>query len=140
LALSKTIEHEGTVVKVIDNTVVVNIVSASACSACHAKGACIAADTKDKIIEVKNPAATYHAGEQVIVILEESAGYKALFLGYVFPFLVLIATLLTVSQLTKSEVMSGLVAVGILIPYYLGLYFYREKVKKDFTFRIKKLK
>ena len=41
--------------------------------------------------------------------------------------------------LTGKDGLSGLVAIGILIPYYLCLYFFRDKLKNKFTFIIKKI-
>jgi Positive regulator of sigma(E), RseC/MucC. len=42
------IEHEGIIEKINGNHITVGIFQQSACSACHARGMCMAADSKEK--------------------------------------------------------------------------------------------
>jgi len=48
---SGTIIHPGIIERISGEKVFVRILSQSACSACHAKGACSVADAEEKIIE-----------------------------------------------------------------------------------------
>ena len=47
------IKHSGLVSKVSQDSLLVEIVSKSACAACHAKGICGASESESKVIEVK---------------------------------------------------------------------------------------
>jgi sigma-E factor negative regulatory protein RseC len=49
-----------------------------------------------------------------------------------------IITLIITSSITRNEVLAGLISLGALAPYYLVLYFYKEKIRNKFTFAIKK--
>jgi len=41
-----------------------------------------------------------------------------------------------VLEVTGDELLGGLAALGMLVPYYLLLYFFRERIKKSFSFTI----
>ncbi|HSA04597.1 MAG TPA: SoxR reducing system RseC family protein, partial [Tenuifilaceae bacterium] len=91
------IEHLGRVDAVTANDIRVVIVSQSACASCHAKGACSASDTSEKIVVISKAGHNYLVGETVKVLLKQSLGYKALFLGYILPLIVLLTALFTFS-------------------------------------------
>ncbi len=136
----KTVNHLGIVQDINPNGIVVSILSQSACAACHAKGACGMSDTAEKIIEVPTQSKAFSIGEHVKVLLKESLGFKALTLGYVLPFLLVLLTLIVLTSTGISEAKAGLASLAVLIPYYLGLYLFRDKVSKQFTFEIESIK
>jgi positive regulator of sigma E activity len=136
---TKTIEHKGFIKSIENGLIKVSILAQSACASCHAKGGCSVSDVQDKTIEIYNNSDSYQVGENVNVILEQKLGFKALFLGYVLPFIIVLTSLIILSVLTKNEALSGLVSLGLLIPYYIGLYSQKEKLKKIFSFKIEKL-
>jgi len=114
----------------------VTIISQSACSACHARGGCLASESREKEIEVIRDHRSYEIGQHVTVVLKESSGIRAVFYGYLLPFLVLVATIVVALSLTGEETLSGLVALGMLIPYYGVLYMFRHKLNKRFRFSL----
>jgi positive regulator of sigma E activity len=114
----------------------VTITNSSACSACHAKGACSVADTQEKDIEIASMNSGYSPGQEVTVLFRESAGFKALFYGYILPFLLVFTVLIVIFSITNHEILSGLLALGILVPYYITIYFLRDKLKKVFKFEV----
>lgn len=116
-----------------------NIVNQSACSGCHAKGACTVADYQDKEIEISDYSGNYAPGQEVTVLFKESQGFVALFYGYILPFLLVLMALIISLELTQDEFVSGLVSLGILIPYYSVLYFFRDSFKKVFRFEIEEI-
>ena len=131
------IKHDGIVTKIDDRNVYVSIVTQSACSSCHAKGACNITELKNEIIEVvKTQGKEYNPGDRVQVYMEKSLGTKAVFLGYLLPFLLVLATLIIMLSLTSNQGLAGLVSLGVLIPYYLILYAKRKVMKKTFVFKI----
>lgn len=134
---SGTIIHPGIIESIHDDKVSVRILSQSACSACHAKSACTMADIQEKIIEVSpDPDKHWKPGEQVMVSMEESLGKKAVILGYVLPLIVLLGSIVLFLSLLKNEGVAALISIFMLAPYYLGLYFFRKKLHKEFSFRI----
>jgi sigma-E factor negative regulatory protein RseC len=134
---SATIIHPGIVERVDDKKVLVRILSQSACSSCHAKGACTVADLKDKIIEVDRAGeGEYAPGDEVMVTLSESLGKKAVVLGYVLPLIILVASIIIFLSLLNNEGLAALLSILMLGPYYLVLYFFRNRLRKEFRFRI----
>ena len=135
----KSVEHKGRIVSIIGDKISVNFIALSACAACHAKGVCTASDMEEKTAEVIDSSGQYKVGDNVNVILAQSLGYKALFLGYVLPFILVLVVLIILSAITKNEVVAGAFALGILAPYYLGLMYFKDKIRKTFTFTIRKI-
>jgi sigma-E factor negative regulatory protein RseC len=129
--------HQGTVVKCEDDCVLVQIEAVSACAACKAKSMCNLTDVQEKIIEVPNATpSVYKPGDIVTIQMKRSMGTKALWLGYLLPFVIVIATLFLFSHLTGSELQAGLISLLLLLPYYLILYAMRNKLKNTFRFEI----
>lgn len=134
--MEEKVLHAGVVQEVSENKITVIIVNASACSSCHAQGACLVSDLKEKEIEIHHFSGEYHPGQQVNIVGRTSQGYKAAFYGYILPFILVFATLLLSISLTSGEGLAGILSLAILIPYYAALYFFRNKLKSSFEFEI----
>lgn len=134
--MEEKVLHAGIIQNVSKNKLTVSIVSASACSACHAKGACLASDMQEKEIDIYHFSGEYHIGQLVNVIGKSTQSYKAAFYGYLLPFIFVFVTLIVGISLTKSDGIAGISSIAILIPYYIGLYFLRNKLKSSFEFEI----
>lgn len=134
--LKSTIKHTGFVKLVTNDKLIVNIVSESACSSCHANGACSAADMKDKEIEIKGFSKKYSPGQLVTVVFQQSQGYTAVIWSYVVPFLLVFITLIIAVSITGNELAGGLIALAVLIPYYLAIYFSGNLFNKAFKFEV----
>lgn len=138
--ITKTdIRHKGFVKEVNENSLIVNIVSQSACSSCHANGACSVADYQDKEIEITHFSKNYKPGQEVMVILQESQGFTAIFYGYILPFIIVLLTLIISVSVTDNELAGGLLSLAVLIPYYITLYFFRHLLKKVFKFELEEI-
>jgi sigma-E factor negative regulatory protein RseC len=87
------IQHEGTVKEVGVDSIVVSIVSCSACAGCQARGMCGMTESEEKIVDIKG---NYNVspGDSVTVQMEVSTGMKAVVLSYLVPFLIVIGGLL----------------------------------------------
>jgi len=137
--LKQEVSHSGIVQEVsADGKVKVSIISKANCISCQLNKSCSASDIKEKIIEVDNYGGVLKIGEMVDVSLRESAGFKALFIGYVLPFLILFTTLIVMTKTTDNQLVAGLVALSTLVPYYFGLYLLQNVIKKEFSFFINK--
>lgn len=130
------IEHEGIVEQADGDRVKVRILSASACAACHAKGACTAADLQEKYIDASCDD-TYSPGDRVLLIGETKLGLKAAWWAYILPLFIMLVTLIITHAFTQNEPLSGLMSLGILIPYYLVIKLFYSKFLKTFSFTIK---
>jgi positive regulator of sigma E activity len=128
------IRHRGVISGISPGSIQVTIISESACSGCHAQGMCNASDQKEKMIEVTSPGKQFSTGQPVTVVMRATSGLKALLLGYIFPFLILLSVLIILVTITGNEILSGLVSLVSLIPYYILLYHFRDKLKTTFRF------
>jgi sigma-E factor negative regulatory protein RseC len=132
------LEHSGTVTKINDGKIYVNIEVQSACSGCHAKSICTNIDKQTRQIIVPQKDDTININDVVVVQLEEKNGFNAIFLGYFLPFLLLVASLISSLMTLDVQWLAGLISVGILIPYYFILFLCRKRIDKQFQFTIKK--
>ena len=91
----------------------------------------------EEIVEVSRAKEmTYQVGDKVNVVMQKSLGTRAVMLGYFVPFLLVLFTLIISLNLMENQGLSGLLALGILIPYYLVLYMNKDRLKKAFIFSI----
>ena len=132
------VKHEGIVSRVSKNSITVSLKGNLHCEACNAKSACGVSDSDSKEIEIHTPAESLKVNESVQVFLKKGLGLKAVFWAYVFPFILLFAVLLIASTL-YPEWLAGLLAIGVLIPYYLLLYVLKNSFKSAFKVSVSKL-
>ncbi len=137
MAKADSIKHPGIVVSIKDKQVNVLILSQSACSSCHAKGMCAVSDMKEKIIQAVNSNnIELKVGQEVMVSMKKSSGTQAVLMGYFYPFLLVVASLFILSSVNIEDGISALISLGLLIPYYSVLYYFRNKLKKKFIFEL----
>ena len=137
--MADIIKHRGIVEKVEGAHVVVRIVQTSACAACSAKGLCNASESKEKQIDVFEAGASYRIGEEVVLCGSTSMGMRAVFLAFGIPMLLLLFALFVSMQVTEGDALvSSLVALFAVVPYYLVIYFMKDKLNRTFSFTIEK--
>jgi sigma-E factor negative regulatory protein RseC len=136
---SKPIEHIGVIQQIEGSTAHVVFTVHSACNTCHAKGVCSVAGMEEKSVDVIHDGSV-RTGEKVKIVLRQSLGYKALLLGYLLPFLFVLSSLVVFTSFFDNEALAGIYSLAMLIPYYLIIYFFRKKIRRDFSFTIRKLK
>jgi len=131
------ITHEGIVLKAPgDGTADVEIVTGSACSGCHAKSACSLGSTDVRVINVRSDE-KLNPGDKVTVVMEQSQGFRALAIGYLIPFLVLIAVFIALTIAGAGELSSALLSFASLAVYYFIVWLLRGRIEKKFEFKIK---
>jgi sigma-E factor negative regulatory protein RseC len=136
---SKTVDHLGKVQEITSSDIMVSILSHSACSSCHAKGGCGMGDTAEKTVVVHKPNHNFFVGQDVKVILKQSLGFRALLLGYIFPFILVLMILIVLTAFNVPEGRAGLASLVVLVPYYIALYSWRDRLAKQFTFEIESI-
>ena len=144
------IKHDGIVIAVNgDGTVLVRIVQTSACAACKAKAMCASAESKEKEIlalfvgeEAKRREGERQdikLGDEVVVMVQQKMGWKAILLAYMLPFIVMMTVVAIGNGLLgiREEVIgtAALCAMGV---YYIVLGFFKDNIQKDFSFTARK--
>lgn len=136
--MSERIEHSGFVTRVDGKNIQVQIIQMSACSSCHAKGACSAADMDEKFVDVESADDSLRIGDQVNIVGESSTGLLAVLLAFVIPFMLILTSLFFLRNIVPNEAVSGTVSLALLIPYYIILSLFNKKLKRKLQFRIEK--
>lgn len=134
---NNTIKHLGIVENIQGSHLSVRIVQTSACAACSVKGHCSSADSKDKIIDIIDTAASWKVGDKVMVVGEMSMGMMAVVLAFVLPFILLIVSLFLFMALMENELYAALLSLAVLVPYYFILWLNKTRLKQKFSFTIK---
>ena len=137
--MADIIKHRGIVEKVDGSHIVVRIVQTSSCSSCSAKGLCNASESKEKQIDVYEANPSYQIGEEVMVCGTTSMGMRAVLLAFGVPLLILVLALGVSMKLTGEDALlsSGIALVSV-VPYYIGIYFCKDKLNRTFSFTIEK--
>ena len=132
------ITHKGRIVAIDPDITTIEIISESACAACHAKGLCSLGESKVKEVQVRTSAWNPHQiGDEVEVVLKKAMGYKAVFIAYGMPLVVLFVALAILTQLGVGELYAGLGALGAVALCYLVIFLFRNKISKEYTFYLK---
>ena len=132
------ITHKGRIVAIDPDITTIEIIAESACASCHAKGLCSLGEEKVKQIQVRTSAWTpRQVGDEVEVVLKKSMGYKAVFIAYGLPLVVLFVALMLLGALGVGELWAGLGALGAVAVCYFVLFLFRNKISKDYSFFLK---
>lgn len=135
------VEHRGKVIEVLPHQVSVEILQQSACATCHAKSACMASDQEVKVVQVEPEfGVTYDIGEEVKVLLSQTLGFKAVVFSYLMPLAILMILLLALPPVLHSDLWVGLACIGGIALYYLVLWMFKNRLKKEFVFTIEKIR
>ena len=136
--MDKKITHDGVVIKIDGRKVHVQIVSHSACSGCHARGACTASDSKEKIIIAQSGGVEYKIGDRVTIIGSNNAAWFAVRLAFIYPIIAAFIVLPSILVVTNNEMLACLGCLAMLAVYYFVLFLCRNRVEKKFVFTLQK--
>lgn len=135
--MSGNISHDGIITEIDGDCINVRILQSSACSSCQAKSLCRVSESKEKDVQVYVAnSGDYAVGQQVRVIATEKQGWKAVLIAFVIPLALLMAMLVGSQVFHASETASALMALGILVPYYLVVALMRDRIKGMMGFGI----
>ena len=131
------ISHEGIITRIDDNNVEVQILSKSACASCNIKGACNMSEMKEKIIVIPRPKdKDLSMGQEVTVSMGLGQANKAVIFAYVIPTIILFSMMFILNHFKIEEGVNALISIGSLIPYYLILFLFKDKIKRKFEYEI----
>lgn len=134
--MSKKIEHSGIITAIENGNIKVQIIQVSACSSCHAKGACSASDMEEKTIDIVSNDKSLKTGDMVMISGKSSMGFLAVFLAFVIPFILILVMLFVTRNFIANEAVSGTISLSVLVPYYIILSLFNKKLKDKFQFQI----
>ena len=131
----ETIRHEGIVESIGAKSCLVRILQASACSSCSARQLCRSSESKEKVIEVKGHYPTLQVGDNVTLIGSVRQGLRASVLAYVIPLIIMLVALYVGTRLGGDGI-GALASLLFLAIYYGILFLFRDKLDKQFSFKI----
>lgn len=136
--MGEHVSHPGVVVGINDKDLEIEILSSSMCGSCGIKSACGMSEMQEKRITVPKPEdKEFIVGQPVKIIMNTSQGNKAALFAYFIPAFLLVAIIVILSNLSIKEWISALVGIGALAVYYVILYFFRDKLRNEFTYEIR---
>ena len=138
--MSSKISHSGIVESVEPDCLHVRILQTSACASCKAASHCHASESKEKIVSVYGVSESdgFSKGDQVTVWASMETGRNAVLLAFVLPFVLMVSVVFLMSRFTTEEPLMALSGVGILVPYYILLYMFRDRISNRFSFKVEK--
>lgn len=95
----------------------------------------MASESREKRIEAQM-LRPVQVGEEVEVVVRETAGWLAVVLAYVIPFLLLVVAVAGFAKIGWSEARAGTAALASVALYYCILRLFRDKLQRKFTFYV----
>jgi len=134
------ISHKGVIREIGPADTIVEIVSASACGACHAAGLCTMAEAVKKDVVVPTDASEhYRVGEEVEVVLRKSMGMKAVWISYVIPLAILLVLVVSLSYTSLHELVIAAIGLGGMAIYYFIVWLFRDRLSSEYVFTIRRV-
>lgn len=131
------IVHTGKIIDINPDFTTVEIMVSSACSECHAKGICGVSEMEEKVIMVPtDPYELRQVGDVVQVKTKMTMGFKAIWISYVIPLVILMILVLSLSIVVENEFLRGGIAIAGVGLYYLVIWLLRGKLANQFEFYI----
>ncbi|HBC28301.1 MAG TPA: Fis family transcriptional regulator [Prevotellaceae bacterium] len=136
--MRETIRHQGVVERVEATTCVVRIIQQTACGGCAARQLCKISDGKRKTVEASVGSEPVRVGQTVVVEGSLAQGYRAVWIAYAVPLVLMVAVLFLGCTLW-GEGVGALAALGVLALYYGTLYLFRVCLDRRFRFSVRPL-
>lgn len=146
--MNDEIRHEGRIESIQGEHLTVRITQTSACLHCKIAGHCNSAESKEKLVDVwSKQASEYAVGQTVVVTMGGKVGLKAVFLAFVVPVVIALCVIWGTLNITSpagewplpepyDQGVAALAGMLAFIVYYVGLYFFRDKLRGEFRFRL----
>ena len=137
--MSTIVKHSGIIEQISKTVVKVRIIQTAACASCKLASQCNPSEEKSKTIDIFNADTNnLNVGDEVVVAATHANGLSASLIGYGIPLVLLVVVLVTVNILTGNELYAALLGILSLFPYYVIIYFLRDKLRRKFVFSIVK--
>lgn len=136
-----TVRQSATVIRVSDSEIEVEVCRPEACGACKARSVCSEGGTGDgrgRRMTLLNDGQGYAVGEQITLVMRQSAGLKAVVIAYLVPVFLIIAALLLFQALHIKEILSAGLTLGLLGLYFIVVRLASGRIKRELTIEIEK--
>lgn len=132
---------QGTVVDIHSDIAVVEVLQTEACEGCGMQRACGIHKGKKLNVNARIPQQlSVNIGQTVCLESAPKAHFKATFLAYLLPsLLILLVLYLGVELLNWSEGVAALAALGIIMIYFIVLHIFNRRLISHFEFHIKQV-
>ena len=135
--MENRISHEGVITNIDKENIEVKILSQSACVSCNIKTACNRSEMKEKTITIPAPKdKNLSIGQEVKISIGLGQAKRAVVFAYVIPVILLISMIFILNALKIDEGINALISIGILVPYYMILFLFKDKIKRKFEYEI----
>ena len=114
--------QQGVVLRIEGERMVVGVAQAEACSACAARAACGKSGGEVREVGAR-------VGDRVTLGITAWEGFRAMFIMYVVPFVIVLVSLIVLVGRGVGEGLSGVVSIGLVLPYYILLYVFRDRIE-----------
>ena len=128
---------EGLVTNLAAGKAVVQMIAPESCHSCRIKAFCGVTDEERGRYEV--PQGTLEIGDRVRLEILPGTGFKALYMAYLAPFVLMLAIVMIGTYLQAPEHWVGLLALAVLPVYYLALSLFKRQLNHQLRFKISKL-
>lgn len=131
--------RSGTIINKDKNIITISIDTASACSSCELKKHCNMGECKERHISAAvNEPHIFNIGDKVNIGIDSRFGFTAVFYAYILPLMLVLTTIAIGEYHQWPEISTGISAIIILIPYYLGLFLTQKYFQIHFKYIINK--
>ena len=135
--MEERVSHTGVITNITGNELEIEILSSGSCGTCSIKSACGMSETKEKHITVPKPdGKEFIVGQPVKVSMTARQGGKAAIYAYLVPALLMISTILTISQFTSEDWIIAVAGIGIAAAYYFILFLFKGKIREKFEYEV----
>ena len=145
--MDNKIRHDGIIDNIGEGIVKVRILQTSACAACKIASHCRsasplgssknAAESKEKIVDVHTTeTGRWTVGQSVTVSASRNVISHAMMLAFALPLLLMVVTLVAVMLWTGDEGTAGLASLAVLVPYFLVVWLFRDRIGRKISFSI----
>jgi len=134
--MSKKIEYRGVITAIRSGILQVEVRDATPCESCSAQSSCCMSGSREKRVEIPFTSGDYRLGDEVTIVGKASMEFKAVFIAFVLPLILILVTLLIGSSMGADERRAALISFVGLVIYFLGIFLLRDRIKGTFTFGI----
>lgn len=135
--MASVIEHKAIVSDIQGHNMVLALQGDIDCDTCQAKSLCHLATEERKLLEVpilKKDA--YRIGDKLTVSIPVNKAFKSIGVLYLVPFLVVLLTFGTSIYFKLPANLGLLISLFSLVPLFVMIFYYKEKSRKDFHFKV----
>lgn len=135
--MSEQTRHEGIIMSKNNGVAHIRLAEATTCEDCKAASLCHSAEKTEKFVDALLPAqSVYQVGDRVTVVGSLAMGMRATWLGFGIPLALMVVGIIVGAQVLENETIGALAGIALLVPYYLGLWVFRDRLNREFVFRV----